>query len=245
MPNSPQEQVIGGRMPPMPSGALTSAHPVLPSLAGTPLALTSFAATPMSSGVITDRRAARRAQTERALREAALDLAEERGFDGFTVDEVAARAGVSPRTFFNYFPTKEAAVLADPRPVMEAMIKAIADRPDERLVDAIHAAITAFLEVSTADGRNIRRELTLIEGQPSLRIALLSHYCAYERSLGRAIAERMGTTVEDDPLPLVVAAAAVGVARIVLVRWSWTSEPAPSAADVDETLARMGAVLAI
>ena len=199
----------------------------------------------MSSGVITDRRAARRAQTERALREAALDLAEERGFDGFTVDEVAARAGVSPRTFFNYFPTKEAAVLADPRPVMEAMITAMAERPDEPLIDGIRAAITAFLSVSTADGRNIRRELALIEGQPSLRIALLSHYCAYERSLGRAIAERMGTTVEDDPLPLVVAAAAVGVARIVLVRWSWTSEPAPSAADVDETLARMGAVLAI
>jgi len=217
--------------------------PSLPDLADAPLPLTSFGS--MSSGVITDRRAARRHQTEHALRTAALDLAEERGFDGFTVDEVAARAGVSPRTFFNYFPTKEAAVLADPRPVMEAMIKAIEARPDERLVDAIHAAITAFLEVSTADERNIRRELTLIEGQPSLRIALLSHYCAYERTLGRAIATRMGTTVEADPLPLVVAASAVGVARIVLVRWSWTTEPAPSAADVEETLARMGALLAL
>lgn len=229
-------------MPAMPATA--SPRSVVPSsaeLASAPLPLTPLS--PMSSGVIPDRRAARRRQTEAALRSAALDLAEERGFDGFTVDEVAARAGVSPRTFFNYFPTKEAAVLADPRPVMEAMINAVHERPEARLVDAIHAAIAAFLEVSAADGRNIRRELALVEGQPSLRIALLSHYCAYERSLGRAIAERMGTTVEDDPLPLVIAASAVGIARIVLVRWSWTNEPVPDAAEVDRTLRRMGEFL--
>jgi hypothetical protein len=126
---------------------------------------------------------------------------------------------------------------------MEAMINAVAARPDETLADAIHAAITAFLEVSSADERNVRRELALVEGQPSLRIALLSHYCAYERALGRAIADRMGTTVEADPLPLAFAAAAVGVARIVLVRWSWTSEAGPSDDDVEQTLARMGDLL--
>src|SRR5689334_10681167 len=119
--NLPHGPVKTGTMPRMSSGAapsvtLSSAGLVDP-LDDAPLPLTSFSSTSMSSGVITDRRAARRAQTERALRSAALDLAEERGFDGFTVDEVAARAGVSPRTFFNYFPTKEAAVLADPRPV--------------------------------------------------------------------------------------------------------------------------------
>ena len=200
---------------------------------------------PAAPSPLTDRRAARRAQTELALRTAALDLAEQRGFDGFTVDEVAQRAGVSPRTFFNYFPTKEAAVLADPRPVLEAMSAAVADRPDAPLLEAIRAAITAFLTVSTSSDRHVRRELALIEDQVPLRIALLTHYCAYERTLGRAIAERMGTTVEADPLPLVLAAAAVGVARIVLVRWSWTSDPAPDEADVEETLARMGALLAV
>lgn len=231
-------------MPRMPAATAPAPESSTAPVADAGLPLTAAAAS-MSSAVITDRRAARRAQTERALRAAALDLAEERGFDGFTVDEVAARAGVSPRTFFNYFPTKEAAVLADPRPVMEAMIAAIGANPEERLVDAIHSAITAFLTVSCADERNIRRELALVEGQPSLRIALLSHYCAYERALGRAIAERMGTTVEADPLPLVMAASAVGIARIVLVRWSWTADPAPSRKEVEETLARMGAVLAV
>jgi AcrR family transcriptional regulator len=191
-----------------------------------------------------DRRAIRRAQTEAALRSAALDLAEERGFDGFTVDEVAQRAGVSPRTFFNYFATKEAAVLSDPRPVLEAMNAALAENLDAPLVEAVHAAVKAFLAVSTARPRDMRRELSLVESQPTLRIALLSHYCAYERTLGRGIAERMGTSVEDDPLPLVLAAAAVAVARIVLMRWSWTGDEAPDEDAVDETLARMGALLA-
>ena len=219
-------------MPPMVPGGAIPAPTRLPAAAATP-------------GTLPDRRAARRAHTEQALRSAALDLAERHGFDGFTVDEVAQRAGVSPRTFFNYFPTKEAAVLADPRPVMEAMIAAVADRPDAPLIDAIRAAITAFLTVSTAPERSVRRELALIEQQPTLRVALLSHYCAYERTLGRGIADRMGTTVEGDALPLVLAAAAVGVARIVLVRWSWTSEPAPDESDVEQTLARMGALLTL
>ena len=54
----------------------------------------------------------------------------------------------------------------------------------------------------------------------------------------------MGTTVEADPLPLVLAASAVAVARITLVRWSWTADEAPDPAAVDDTLARMGALLA-
>ena len=224
----------------MPTGSTKS-----PSVAEPPLPLTAIVTPPGPDSALTDRRAARRAQTEQALRAAALDLAEQRGFDRFTVDEVAARAGVSPRTFFNYFPTKEAAVLADPRPVLEAMSAAVLDRPEAPLIDAVRAAITAFLTVSTSPERNVRRELTLIEAQPALRIALLSHYCAYERKLGQGIATRMGTTVEADPLPLVLAAAAVAVGRIVLVRWSWTNEGAPSDTDVEETLARMGALLAI
>jgi AcrR family transcriptional regulator len=192
-----------------------------------------------------DRRVARRAQTEYALRQAALGLAEERGFDGFTVDEVAQHAGVSPRTFFNYFPTKEAALLADPRPMLDAMNAGFDAQIDAPLVDAILGAINGFLAAATVNPVDTRRELALIESQPPLRIALLSHYCAYERTLARAIAGRMGVGIEDDPLPLALAASAVAVARIVIVRWSWGTDEHPDPRDVESTVRRMSSVLAI
>ena len=49
--------------------------------------------------------------TERAMREAALRLMSERGYDATSTDDIARAAGVSPRTFFNYFASKDAVVL--------------------------------------------------------------------------------------------------------------------------------------
>lgn len=192
----------------------------------------------------TDRRAARRALTELALRAAAIHLTEERGFDGFTVDEVAQRAGVSPRTFFNYFPTKEAAVLSDPQPVLDAMTAAFEQGADLPLDQALRGALDAFLAVSTQCPRDVRRELALVEATPVLRTALLSRHCTYERGLAGHIANRLGTTVEGDALPLSLASSVISVARIVLMQWSWGDTDAVDPKVVDSVLARMSALLA-
>ena len=53
-------------------------------------------------------------QTRHAIHRAALDLVTDRGLAGVTVEEICAAAGVSPRTFFNYFPSKGNAALGLP-----------------------------------------------------------------------------------------------------------------------------------
>ena len=60
----------------------------------------------------------RREQTWMAIHEAALKRVREHGMRGTTVEEIAQEAGVSPRTFFNYFPSKEDAVLGLREPVV-------------------------------------------------------------------------------------------------------------------------------
>ena len=55
----------------------------------------------------------KRLATRHAIQRAALQVVRERGLDGTTVDEIARVADVSPRTFFNYFPSKEDAILGD------------------------------------------------------------------------------------------------------------------------------------
>ena len=64
----------------------------------------------------------RREQTWAAIHEAALKRVREHGMRGTTVEEIAQEAGVSPRTFFNYFPSKEDAVLGLREPVVSEEI---------------------------------------------------------------------------------------------------------------------------
>ena len=72
----------------------------------------------------------KRLATRRAIQLAALELASERGFDHVTVDEISHAANVSPRTFFNYFPSKESAIIGElPELPVEAEHRTVRRRP--------------------------------------------------------------------------------------------------------------------
>src|SRR3712207_5762280 len=78
--------------------------------------------------------------TRTALHEAALRLVAERGLDGVSVDDIAERADVSPRTFFNYFPSKDDAVLGLDTTAAERQAEAVRARPaGEPPLDALRA----------------------------------------------------------------------------------------------------------
>lgn len=77
----------------------------------------------------------KRQATKRSIQRAVLSLSAERGFENVTVEEVSREADVAPRTFFNYFPTKEAALIGDvPQgPAQEYVDQFLAGQPHGEL----------------------------------------------------------------------------------------------------------------
>ena len=80
--------------------------------------------------------------TRKAIEDAAWELFTERGYAATSVDDIAGRASVAPRTFFRYFPTKEDVLYGEAHEAMAALGEAFHARPvDEPLIDSLVAAI--------------------------------------------------------------------------------------------------------
>ncbi|OBA79133.1 TetR family transcriptional regulator [Mycobacterium sp. 1164966.3] len=87
----------------------------------------------------------RRRSTHEALRRAALKSFARKGFANVTVTELANEAGVTERTFFRHFPTKEAVLFQDYETHLEWLTEALGRRPtSESLFDAVLASVAAF-----------------------------------------------------------------------------------------------------
>jgi AcrR family transcriptional regulator len=87
----------------------------------------------------------RRRSTHEALRRAALKSFAHKGFVNVTVTELAQEAGVTERTFFRHFPTKEAVLFQDYETQLDWLTEALAHRPaSESLFDAVLASVAAF-----------------------------------------------------------------------------------------------------
>ncbi|MDG3010308.1 TetR family transcriptional regulator [Rhodococcus sp. D2-41] len=154
--------------------------------------------------------------TRRALRESALRLALQRGPENVRVEDIAEAAGVSPRTYNNYFSSREHAIVAGVTAEREAQVAAaVAAQPSTaRLSDAITDAI---VEQYTDAGEHRRDALLLITTQPALRQAFLGTTSALEQPLADAITERLGGA--DGHTAHVLAAGVAVAVRIALERW--------------------------
>jgi len=87
----------------------------------------------------------RRRSTHEALRRAALARFASKGFANVTVTELAREAGVTERTFFRHFPTKEAVLFQDYETQVEWLAEALAQRPaSESVFDAVLASVASF-----------------------------------------------------------------------------------------------------
>ncbi len=175
--------------------------------------------------------------TREALRAAALRLAVEHGPDQVRVEEIAEAAGVSPRTYNNYFASREQAIVAAVTADREARVAAaVAARPaGTRLADAVTEAV---LEQYTAAGAaeyehaHTPETLLLITTRPALREAFLDSTAGIEPPLAAVLAARLG-----DAPPHTARVLAAGVAAAVRIALESWLQPAPAAGDAGNCIA--------
>jgi AcrR family transcriptional regulator len=177
----------------------------------------------------------KKAATRLALHEAALRLVAERGLEHVSVDDIAARADVSPRTFFNYFSSKDDAVVGLDPAMPEQQAAAFHGRPaGESPVRALRA-IAHQQAVEMAEEPELwPLRMQVIDAHPALLARLAAGFGESERTIAAAIAERTGTRVGADVYPTLLAAVAAAAMRTALHRWLATDFTASLPALVDE-----------
>lgn len=160
-----------------------------------------------------------KARARAEIADAALRLFMERGFDGVTVEEIVSAAGVSRRTFFRYFESKEDALLAEYPELNARLGDALAITGDLNAVDAIRAGLHTmadwYIEQSDAvlARSKVIREKSMNVGARNLE--LLSQW---ERNVAEAVAGRVGAEA-GDLVPRAAAAMIVGAFRAALTEW--------------------------
>lgn len=163
--------------------------------------------------------------TRHALREAALRLALERGPGNVRVDDIAEAAGVSLRTYNNYFSSREQAIVAAVTAEREARVAAaVRERPAG--VPLADAVIDAIVVQYTEPGEQHRDALLMITTDPTLRAAFLATTDAIAHPLADAIADRIDDA--DGTTARVLAASVAAAVRIALHQWL-QSPPGPAA----------------
>jgi AcrR family transcriptional regulator len=164
------------------------------------------------------RRERKKLQTRMALHSAALRLTAERGLDCVTVEEIAEAADVSNRTFFNYFSSKEEAVVGHDPDEAARLRAALADRPDDEApLESLRLVLSERARRLVGErGEDWRMRRAVLEAEPRLRGALLASWGALERALVEGVAARTGTDPDRDPYPALVVGAAAAATRVAV-----------------------------
>lgn len=153
----------------------------------------------------------------------AIRLFAEHGFDAVTTAQIAAEAGISPRSFFRYFPTKEDVVLGSLGDSGVRVRDALADRPDgEGAWDALRQAFHVLIEWSVYPAGDLERIARIILDTPSIRARDLEKYQVWEELLAPGVAARLsgdGGSVRTEDRARAMIGAACACLRIATDRW--------------------------
>ena len=174
--------------------------------------------------------------TREAIQSAALDLTVERG-SPVSVQDISEAAGVSPRTFFNHFRSRDEALVPDLPDFTDEQRRAFLEATDVDLLTALERLladhVVHVLDLAGPGGAR-RAGARLSHAHPELLPRTLSVFETFKHRVADLVAERTGRS-PDDIACAVAAGAALGTTRTAIVRWSRGVENAsdPDAAHPD------------
>jgi len=182
-----------------------------------------------------DLRSRNKQATREAISAAALRLALEQGPEGLKlvrVNDIALAAGISPRTYNNYFSSREEAICAFHANQARRLGRAVRARPAS---EPFAAAVTAAAIEVFANPEPDRAGLAIIMSTPELQGEALKAFTLAEEPLAEAIAERTGRE-HGDLSSHALAAAIAGAIRVAGRHWLSTTSPPPFAEVLSEAL---------
>lgn len=147
----------------------------------------------------------KRRETLQRITDAGINLFIKQGYDGTTLDEIAAQAGISRRTFFYYFKSKDDILLSLQSSMGEAIVAALMNEPrDKRPLDAIRSAIVKVSATIPADDMiaidrlmrssdtvQARKQASYIQHEKALFSALREHWPEPDREIGLRLVAMM------------------------------------------------------
>lgn len=200
--------------------------------------------TPLDQDAPLGRRDLRKQQTRAALTGAALRLCSVRGFDHVTVDDISAEAGVSARTFFNYFASKEDAVLGDHLVEVDAMRARLAVLlPTMGVLEAVRRAVLLVVAAMEADRDHWFLRMEIIHRSPQLLPRLVLSNAEAERATTEQIAAHLGVDPMRHGYPALVVATTSAAFRVAATRWMAAAGGLSLGALVDEAFTALAAGL--
>jgi AcrR family transcriptional regulator len=188
-------------------------------------------------------------ETRLALARAAMRLFEERGYSATSIDDIAAAANVSRRTFFRYFSSKDEVFIVDPGGKLEALHVALAEGPaEEPTIEALRRGIRA-LATAYYDPELVRAEARLSDVEPTMAAAALAYQVRWEEALAGEVAADLRVDIDSDPRPRIIAHAVVAILRAAVATWLAAGAVGDPADEVvrtfDRSVPALEAVLAI
>jgi AcrR family transcriptional regulator len=150
------------------------------------------------------------------LEQAALALYGERGFENTTVAEIAARAGVTERTFFRHFADKREVLFGGAGALQELLVSAVAGAPDAAVpIDVVAVALEATAAMFQARRDFARRRQAVIAASAELQERELIKLA----SLAAALAGALRARGVAEPAASLTAEAGIAVFKVAFERW--------------------------